>query len=384
MDYLPCADNTERLAVFIGDGGWKYFYDTVDGKSHSTGGNICSNSSDARDGMAKAIAESLVDILCTDNRHLVVLGARYGFYIFSVLVQRFFRKIVLYLLPIVFLAISLEIAVERIPNSYTYKRQYMEQHSDAICTLVLGHSCAYDGIDAEVWSKTFNLANSSQCFEDDYRLLEKYMPLMDSLERVVLPLSYSSLQMVSSSNRRVYYTIYMNLYPRWPLSKYSMECFNLELMIKKVAKFILNEDMVQCDSLGQRIGHTLENRPREWQDTETLIRNDRFVGENAMPYVMENREWLRKMAMLCEQSGVVLWLVAMPMMEEYRKGMPLEQIMLMEQVVQDMAAQYDCVEVLDYQDWGTDMDFWNATHLNTDGAERLTRMLSVHCKNIQK
>lgn len=284
----------------------------------------------------------------------------------------FIKKISLYLLPIFILVIGLEFYVESIPNSYTYKRQYMEQHAAEIQTLVLGSSYAYDGIDAALLPHAFNLANSSQCFEDDYHLLANYLPAMDSLKTVILPLSYSSLQMVSSSNRRGYYTIYMDLYPRWPISKYSFECFNLELMTKKIIKHALREDVVRCDSLGQRIGHTLESRPDDWQQTQALVSNDRFVGPAAMPYVEENIQWLQQMATLCEDRGVTLCLVAMPMLEEYRRAMPHEQIALMEQVMQQLTDTYPHVQVLDYQSWGTDDDFYNATHLNTIGARRLT------------
>ena len=289
--------------------------------------------------------------------------------------QTFLKKILLYLLPIAILAIGIEIYAEHIPNSYTYKRQYMEQHADEIQTLVLGSSYAYDGIDASVLPAAFNLANSSQCFEDDYRLLAKYLPQMDSLKTVILPMSYSSLQMVSSSNRRVYYTIYMELYPRWPLSKYSFECFNLELMLKKIAKYLLNEDIVRCDSLGQRLGHTLATRPKDWQNTQALVKNDRFVGASAMPYVEENIQWLQQMAALCECRDVNLYLLAMPMLVEYRIAMPKEQIALMERVMQEMAEKYHNVHVLDYQSWGKEGDFYNATHLNTAGAELFTTML---------
>ena len=284
----------------------------------------------------------------------------------------FLKKILLYFLPIAILAIGLEFYVESIPNSYTYKHQYMEQHAAEIQTLVLGSSYAYNGIDAELLPHAFNLANSSQCFEDDYRLLAKYLPKMDSLQTVILPLSYSSLQMVSSSNRRGYYTIYMDLYPRWPLSKYSFECCNLELMAKKIIKYLLDEDLVRCDSLGQRLGHTLASRPDDWQQTQALVSNDRFVGPAAMLYVEENIQWLQQMATLCESRGVTLCLVAMPMLEEYRRAMPHEQIALMEHVMQQLTDTYPHVQVLDYQSWGTDDDFYNATHLNTIGARRLT------------
>lgn len=292
----------------------------------------------------------------------------------------FLKKIVRYTLPIILMAVAMELLVEQIPNSYTYKRSYVEQHASSLRTLILGSSIAYDGIDASVLPHSFNLANSSQCFEDDYRLLTKYIPQMDSLQSVILPVSYSSLQMVSSSNRRVYYTIYMDIYPRWPISKYSFECFNLELMAKKIVKYYLHEDMVRCDSLGQRVGHTYAQRPTDWQDIPALIANDRFVGPAAQPYVQENIQWLRQLADLCESRGVMLYLVAMPMLLAYRDGMPQEQIALMEQVMHDMAAEYSFVELLDYQDWGVEADFWNATHLNTDGAARLTRALCVHIR----
>ena len=43
--------------------------------------------------------------------------------------------------------------------------------------------------------------------------------------------------------------------------------------------------------------------------------------------------------------------------------------------MQEMAVRYRCVQVFDYQDWGGEDDFWNATHLNTDGARRFTEQL---------
>ena len=63
--------------------------------------------------------------------------------------KNFLLKILIYTLPIVLVAVGLEIYVESIPNSYTYKRTYMEQHAAEIKTLILGSSYAYDGIDVK-------------------------------------------------------------------------------------------------------------------------------------------------------------------------------------------------------------------------------------------
>jgi hypothetical protein len=170
----------------------------------------------------------------------------------------------------------------------------------------------------------------------------------------------------------------MDLYPRWPISKYSFECFNLELMAKKIIKHTLREDVVRCDSLGQRIGHTFASRPAvDWQDTLALVANDRFVGSAAQPYIEENTYWLRQIALECQVRGVELHVVKMPALQEYRAAMPQEQVEAMNCAITTIANKFDCVHVLDYQAWGTDADFWNATHLTTDGARRLTMEMAA-------
>ena len=194
--------------------------------------------------------------------------------------KKFLRHIGLFLLPIVMVGIGLEWGAEAIPNSYTYKRDYIERHGGEVKTLILGSSNAYDGINPTVLPGAFNLANSSQTLEDDYRLLERYIDDMDSLQTVIVGLGYHSLGAMTEDNRRTYYTIYMGLYPRWPISKYSFEVFNLELLTKKIIKYAVSRDVTRCDSLGQRVGHTAEavkERKEFWnKDAATLAANDRY------------------------------------------------------------------------------------------------------------
>ena len=126
--------------------------------------------------------------------------------------KKFLRHIALFLLPLLIVAVALEFVAESIPNSYTYKRDCMEQHGAQIQTLILGSSNAYDGLNPSVLPHAFNLANSSQTLEDDYRLLAKYIDSMDSLQMVIVGLGYHSLGATTEDNRRTYYTIYMDLY----------------------------------------------------------------------------------------------------------------------------------------------------------------------------
>ena len=175
---------------------------------------------------------------------------------------------------------AMEWVAESIPNSYTYKRDYMEQQGADIQTLILGSSNAYDGLNPSVLPHAFNLSNSSQTLEDDYRLLAKYIDSMDSLQTVIVGLSYAALGATTEANRRTYYTIYMDLYPRWPLSKYSFEVCNLETLVKKIIKYAVSRDVTRCDSLGQRVGHTKEaaQSGAEWwnKGVDAMVRNDSF------------------------------------------------------------------------------------------------------------
>lgn len=294
--------------------------------------------------------------------------------------KKFLRHIALFLLPLLIVAVALEFVAESIPNSYIYKREYMEQHGAQIQTLILGSSNSYDGLNPSVLPHAFNLANSSQTLEDDYRLLAKYIDSMDSLQTVIVGLGYHSLGATTEDNRRTYYTIYMDLYPRWPLSKYSFEVCNPEMLVKKIIKYAVSRDVTRCDSLGQRVGHTLEaaQSGAEWwnKDVLSLVENDRMVIGKWSMVIEENTRYLHAIVDLCNVHEIQPVIVQMPVMEEYKRLLPKEQVALMEEVLQSLDSSAICV---DASEWEIPDDGWyNATHLTKEASEEFTRQLIVN------
>lgn len=286
--------------------------------------------------------------------------------------RRFIKHIILIGIPIFIIAIALEIVAEAIPNSYTYKREYMEQHGNHIRTLILGSSNAYDGINPSKLPRAFNLANSSQTLEDDYRLLERYIDDMDSLQTVIVGLGYHSLGAVTEDNRRTYYTIYMGLYPRWPISKYSFEVFNLELLTKKIIKYAVSRDVTRCDSLGQRVGHTataVKDRKEFWnKDVATLVANDAFDSP-----LSTNIEYLYEIINLCNAHHVQPIIVTMPVMREYKEALLTEQIALHDSTMLGLPS---CARYIDASYWSIPNDGWyNATHLTREASVEYTLQL---------
>lgn len=297
--------------------------------------------------------------------------------------KKFLRNIALYALPVLIVAVVMEIVAEAIPNSYTYKRDYIEQNGAEIRTLILGSSNAYDGLNPNVLPNAFNLSNSSQTLEDDYRLLAKYIDSMDSLSTVIVGLGYHSLGATTEDNRRTYYTIYMDLYPRWPISKYSFEVCNPEMLVKKIIKYAVSRDVTRCDSLGQRVGHTKEaaDTGAEWwnKDIESLVNNDRLDIGNWTLEIEENTRYLHAIVELCNAHNVQPVIVQMPVMEEYKRKLPEEQVALMEEVLQSLDSAAICI---DASEWPIPDDGWyNATHLTKEASEEFTRQLIVNSEN---
>ena len=285
--------------------------------------------------------------------------------------------IALFLLPLLIVAVALEFVAESIPNSYTYKRDYMEQHGAQIQTLILGSSNAYDGLNPSVLPHAFNLANSSQTLEDDYRMLAKYISSMDSLHTVIVGLGYHSLGATTEDNRRTYYTIYMDLYPRWPISKYSFEVCNPEMLVKKIIKYAVSRDVTRCDSLGQRVGHTLETAQSgaEWwnKDVQSLVDNDKLEIGNCRLEIEENTRYLHAIVDLCNAHNVQPVIVQMPVMEEYKKLLPEEQVALMDEVLRSLESS---AIYIDASDWEIPEDGWyNATHLTKEASIEFTRKI---------
>lgn len=291
--------------------------------------------------------------------------------------KKFLRNIALYALPVLIVAVALEFVAESIPNSYTYKRDYIEHHGAQIQTLILGSSNAYDGLNPSVLPQAFNLANSSQTLEDDYRMLAKYIDSMDSLQTVIVGLGYHSLGATTEDNRRTYYTIYMDLYPRWPLSKYSFEVCNPEMLIKKIIKYAVSRDVTRCDSLGQRVGHTKDaaQSGAEWwnKDVLSLVENDKLQIADCRLEIEENTQYLKEIVDLCNAHGVQPVIVQMPVMEEYKRLLPNEQVALMDDVLQSLDSSAICV---DASDWPIPEDGWyNATHLTKEASKEFTRKI---------
>ena len=156
----------------------------------------------------------------------------------------------------------IEVALLYRPNIYAYKHQYMEAHLNDIKVLLLGSSHIEEAVKPEMIGEgTFNLAISARLKEYDAALAEMYVPRMDSLKVLVMPVDYTNFffnrEIQEHQNGqgpvslvgtcRCMHTKYMGtrIDPIW----YWSEILNSKLNF--MSRFWNNTQVLQeCDSLG--------------------------------------------------------------------------------------------------------------------------------------
>lgn len=108
--------------------------------------------------------------------------------------NKFIKSSIIFSAPIFIFLILIEILLRNIPNDYSYKKNYLDKHSNEIEVLFLGSSHVNSGINPEyIHYKSFNAAHIAQSLDYDVEILKKYEEKYDSLKYIIVPIDYFSL-----------------------------------------------------------------------------------------------------------------------------------------------------------------------------------------------
>ena len=144
--------------------------------------------------------------------------------------KKFILKVLLYLFSLGIVFLLMEYRIGKVPNTYSYKRQCLEQQLDSIQVLVLGSSRSLYGIDPAYFTlHGFNLGNVSQSIYYDTHLTLKYLDQMPKLKYVLINLSYTSLGASLGDGieawREYYYAQFWDItspdLKQWDIKRYS-------------------------------------------------------------------------------------------------------------------------------------------------------------------
>lgn len=296
--------------------------------------------------------------------------------------KNFLKYCIIFLVPVFGFLLTIETLVHTIPNSYSYKHNYVLKNGDSIEAIVLGHSQLYDGFKPEDFSlPSFNLCNSAQSYIEDYYLLKELLQYMPNLKFVILPIGYMNVKENNEAQfteRSTFYHEYMhiNYDGRIPL-KYRFECFNPQRAFDKIVSYYIRHiDIVGCDSVGRRSTHSLKNREHELGinsvlDDYTLKIHDK----NKMR--LEASEYLENIAALLQSKNIKLILVSPPHYWTGYNDVNIEQKSFLQEYIRTLSSKFH-FEYINLEDdiRFKDEDYYNETHLSEFGAEKFTKILN--------
>ena len=270
--------------------------------------------------------------------------------------------------------------VRHLPNSYTSKKDYIENSGQKIKTLILGSSHTYYGLIPELLGDSvFNLANISQTPEYDLALLKHFLVKMPNLKRIIIPISYFTyvdpeIEDDNCWTLAIKYKTKMKLPVHPDFSIYNLEITDFNSYKGQLANLILKRPSNKCSETGFGLGYTLENREADWQS----------LGEKrASAHTVNNPErWKsvrhtqQQLLDLAISNGCEVIFITTPGYKTYTECFDSIQENIMRQNIAFLKENYQ-VRYLDFlRDPNfTENDFYDPDHLSEDGAKKLTLLL---------
>jgi hypothetical protein len=298
------------------------------------------------------------------------------------MVKTFIQKLLLFLLPVICSLVLLEALLRIIPNNYKYKRTELLTKAQKIEILALGSSHTLYGINPEYFTMPgFNLANTSQSLNYDYKLLKKYGNELESLKVVIIPISYFSLfgnlDKGVESWRIKNYVLYYQVTPSTFNIKNYCELFNDAMYshLSRLYRYVTHKSSITVSDTGFGLEHS--SKKKIDKDASGEAASLRHTVED-WEYLDYNKEMLQNIITYCDARNIALVFVTLPAYYTYRNRLDESQLNETVTYMTDIGELYNNVYYYNYLNdpMFIEDDFFDADHLNELGAEKLTKKLN--------
>ena len=324
-----------------------------------------------------------------------IFRTRTDIHIFPILssMKRFIISIVLFLMPLCVFLYLLEFGIRSIPNDYSYKNKWLEQNVWSLKVLSLGMSHGFMGIQPNCFDEpAFNAAHVSQSLKYDAFIFDKFIEQADSLQIVILPISYVSLWFGLEESEEWWrvknYCIYYQCpYHRWE-NEYRSEVMGGKLftLCKRLKNNIYNgSNEISCDSLGWATFYTKAFRGKDWwMNGESRARSHTFDLDQRKELFAENKLHVESIIKQCFQKQIKVVLLTTPTCSTYYDNIYKKQLDMMLNYCDSISSTNENVFYLDLlkDNRFNEEDFFDADHLNEFGAEKLSRILNDFCNSM--
>ena len=309
--------------------------------------------------------------------------------------KRFITTIILFFLPIFVSLAIIEYEMQHIPNVYSYKCNWLTNNISTIRIWIFGSSHSYYGLSPKCFSKpAFNSAHVGQTLPYDEFIFNKFIDDADSLECVILPISYFTMPFKLDAGpewwRAKNYCLYYDCPYFGHQIKYHCEILGNPLPLYKQIGRIWNywingKDDVNCDSLGFITQQT--DKSKDWLMTgPATVKNHTKDLKQSMPIIDANKIALENIVSTCQKKGISVLLLTTPVHKSYYELINQEQYHLMLDICEAFETQFDNVHYLNLfkNDQFIDDDFYDKDHLNYSGAVKLSQIVDNYITQMNR
>ena len=279
----------------------------------------------------------------------------------------------------------LELFYRLTPNNYTEKHKNIQKAYPDTEILIFGNSHSFYGLNPDHFDKkAFNIANVSQTLLYDKLLLQKHVDNFKNLKYIILNVEYTSLsqddRVPELEWRKYFYKSQMQLeagtVSDFDIKKYSLALApRFKLTVSAVKKYFSEGTLVECSENGWG---RLTGINKEYNNLQ-MGRNIVKKHEDGSLDFTKNVQRLKDMIEICRQRDIKVILVNMPVTSYYAVNVNKEKLLKIFAEC-TMLAKYNNVEYINlFQGSGfTNSDFHDTDHLNEEGAEKCSRLVSEY------
>lgn len=296
--------------------------------------------------------------------------------------SRFLKKLTfLFIFPLLLFFACLEVMLRNIPNDYSFKRKWLDTNGKQIKLLVLGSSTGYYGVNPSFLSgKAFNAAHIYQNPKYDLFILDKFISSLDSLQYIILPVTYHSFfysletsdENWRTKNYYIHYGMKGNRFdPKLNLAFYDHSL--LSILKRTFRYYIKGQDEINCNAPGFGTSYLLERRLPNWEGEGEIKAKVHSALFNQEDY-SENLMMLERMAGLCKERKIKLIMVFAPAWDTYIEHIDPELLKLDLLNCDEISRKYgnvSFVNMLNDKRFTND-DFYDVNHLNEFGSRKFT------------
>lgn len=301
--------------------------------------------------------------------------------------KKFIHHIAILGIILLLVNVAIEFLLFLRPNTYSYKRAYVEEHINDISCLILGNSHIDQALNPEILgSGVFNMAIAGREPVYDVELAKRYVPQMSQLKILIISLDYFRFYFGREKENPNemkeplgYQDTYKCMYYKYMGIRVDGFWYWSEMLNSKfdyMKRFLKNDENARgCDSLGY-VKRRLSRRKDGWENRSLPMIVDPTIEANRKKQERLYTHYCT-IAELAKNRGARLILLFTPNYKTYNDATNPAVIQEMASFAANLKQKYPNVEYYDYSadERFVDEDFFDASHLTDIGATKFSKIV---------